>query len=155
MNKYDMILLSIACITVIPFAVVDLKKKTIPLKVSLAVLAAAFLVSGYSIVTGRRDVIHFCMSLMPGALLLLASFMTEEKVGYGDGIIFLIIGNLAGSFITSLVLFGTVMISAILSGTLLISKKATLQTKIPMIPFAAVSLLTALMLVIGIMMTEK
>lgn len=70
---------------------------------------------------------------LPGILLLLMSMMTKQ-VGYGDGIVLLILGYCSGG--TSLLIFGIglFLISLFSLGALAL-RRAGRNTRIPFLPF--------------------
>ncbi len=73
--------------------------------------------------------------LLPGLLFLFCARLTGEKVGYGDGILLLILGGcLAFPLIWYVWLFALLM-AAFWAGILLCRKKANRNTRIPFIPF--------------------
>lgn len=80
---------------------------------------------------GGLDVV---IAMIPGCVLLVLA-MTTRNVGYGDGIVMLLLGMTEGSE-KSLLMFGTsLFLSAICSLILLAMKKARKSTRIPFLPF--------------------
>lgn len=80
------------------------------------------------------------LNIIPGLFLILTSFITEEKVGYGDGVLMLGMGfwmdvytlaisSISGFIILSIYSIGLCMKDKILSGRIF------LMRKIPMVPF--------------------
>lgn len=61
----------------------DIKKKEIPLWISLGLGGCSFL---YSLCC-QRTWSSFLLALLPGALCLVFAFLTKQAIGYGDGIL--------------------------------------------------------------------
>lgn len=76
-----------------------------------------------------------------GGILLLVAFIAKNALGMGDVKLFSVIGLLYGFTSTYSILVVTVFIMAIVSIVLLVAKKATRKTAIPMAPFVAVGFL--------------
>lgn len=73
----------------------------------------------------------------PGVLLLAAAFVTR-KVGYGDGIVLLLLGMMSEG--KGAMLFGTsLFLISVFSILLLALRKAKRDTRIPYLPFLAVA----------------
>lgn len=73
--------------------------------------------------------------LLPGVLFLLCSKLTGEKVGYGDGIILLILGICLTFPLIWYVWMFALLLVTLWAGVLLCTKKANRRTRIPFIPF--------------------
>lgn len=78
-------------------------------------------------------------ALLPGMFLLFVSKITEEKIGYGDGIVILILGNFLRVEEICLVLQGALVLTMIFSIVLLIIKKISKGYEIPFLPFLWIS----------------
>ena len=76
-----------------------------------------------------------------GGILLLVAFIAKNALGMGDVKLFSVIGLLYGFTSTYSILVVTVFIMAIVSIVLLVAKKATRKTAIPMAPFVAAGFL--------------
>lgn len=69
--------------------VFDIKRKKIPVYM-LIVLAAAGIISNFTI--GEFDIEKRIIAMLPGMILLIVSMITKQQIGYGDGLIILIMG---------------------------------------------------------------
>lgn len=69
--------------------VFDLKRKKIPVYM-LIVLAAAGIISNFTV--GEFDIEKRIIAMLPGMILLIVSMITKQQIGYGDGMIILIMG---------------------------------------------------------------
>ena len=69
--------------------VFDIKRKKIPVYM-LIVLAAAGIISNFTV--GEFDIEKRIIAILPGMILLIVSMITKQQIGYGDGMIILIMG---------------------------------------------------------------
>lgn len=102
--------------------------------------AAAFLVSlaGY-LVTGKISVWEMILSLIPGVLCLLISFLTQEGLGYGDSIAIGVCGfSLGPERIFSIVLIGF-FLAAVWGIVLCTFRKAGRKQEFPFLPFLTIA----------------
>ena len=67
--------------------------------------------------------------------VLTAAFLTREGIGYGDGILALLLGPVFGTEVMWAGLFLAFLLSALCSILLLACKKADRKTCLPFIPF--------------------
>jgi len=80
------------------------------------------------------------LSVIPGLFLVALSFITEGKVGMGDGIVTAMLGPALGLEKSIYVLMGALILNSLLSGILLLFKKAGKNTRIPFVPFLTTAL---------------
>lgn len=115
-------------------SVCDVAWKKIPvllLAAGGAVGAAAGIAELWGGGTGNPGWIFGCL---PGAGMLLLAFATREKVGYGDGILLIILGMLEGwNLIADLL--AALLLAAVFGSVLLVLRRATVRTRIPFVPF--------------------
>lgn len=69
--------------------VFDIKRKKIPVYM-LIILAAAGIISNFTV--GEFDIEKRIIAMLPGTILLIVSMITKQQIGYGDGMIILIMG---------------------------------------------------------------
>lgn len=74
-------------------------------------------------------------AIVPGAILVVISFLTEKKIGYGDGIVLMILGCMEGAGTAFLVFCTGLFLQSLFAVGLLIVKKADKQSCIPFVPF--------------------
>lgn len=115
-------------------AVFDGMDKRVPLVVIwLGMLTAVYLrFAGFM---GEISFMMVALSLLPGAGFLLLSFLTREKVGYGDGWALLMIGLFAGAYHCFLILLAGLMAECAVAIVLLAIGKAKRDREIPFLPF--------------------
>ena len=73
--------------------------------------------------------------LLPGVFFLLCSRFTKEKVGYGDGLILLILGICLPAPSIWQVWMVSVFLITLWAGILLCTKRGNRHTRIPFVPF--------------------
>ena len=111
----------------------DLRKK----KVSLSLLGVSFLST--LVTLGLQEGMLFNMNHLWGSCigicLCLISILTRGAIGWGDGLVFVIIGFGLGFSHTLNILFVSLFLSALFSIGLVVIKKVSKKTTIPFIPF--------------------
>lgn len=75
------------------------------------------------------------LALLPGAMALLLAYITREQIGYGDGVLLLIMGGCLGSSKVIAALLVALAGSGVVSMLLLICRKAERSSRIPFVPF--------------------
>lgn len=106
---------------------IKLKKiSVVPLSVS-GILAVIYVLAGKSM-----NMMYFIACLLPGMLFLLLSWLTGEKVGYGDGVVLLVMGLWTNGFFCMIVTCLAVFLSGLFAVYLLLKRKKEL---IPFVPF--------------------
>lgn len=97
--------------------------------------AGLLLLAVRTVSTGLTAVQEGLTGIIPGAALLALSFLTEKKVGSGDGIVLMILGLWEGGESAFLLFCTALFFQALAAVVLLIFKKADKQRKLPFIPF--------------------
>ena len=129
----------------------DTKTKSIPsilLIVGVMVTLTDILLHG---VLGNLRVIIFdrIVGATPGFMLLVLYFITNKKVGLGDGILLITLGLLLG-FEHILVIFCIgLFLQSLLACFMLVTKKADKQTQIPFVPFLMLGNISMLLYVVA------
>ena len=115
-------------------AVFDGLRKQIPLVVVwLGILTAICLrING---IMGEESVTAALLSLIPGMGFFLLSFLTREKVGYGDGWVLMMIGLFSGFSRCFLILLIGLLLESMAAVVLLLLKKKHRDKEIPFSPF--------------------
>lgn len=113
------------------FSLYDLRYKEVP-AVGLSVFGLAVLIyrlcmgeAWYSLLTG----------VVPGVVLLLVSLCTKESIGYGDGLMLLVLGVFCGLQKTVAILGMALVLIALAAIVLLVLHKAGRKTELPFLPF--------------------
>ena len=121
-------------------SVVDIRTKEIPLwEIAIcAVLSTAKVV--LDLRGGEADIAGIIFSLLPGAFLLVLSFITKEGIGYGDGLMVLLMGPALGAEGLILGMLIAFFASSFFSAILLIIKKVKKNYRIPFIPFMTIGM---------------
>lgn len=118
----------------------DIRKKEIPLIPAGAGMTAAVGLTIWRIGNGSIFAVQILLSLLPGLFFLLVSWCTKEKVGYGDGILLLIIGLTVGFNQCFTGLCISLFLSAFFGVLLLFFHKAQKNSRIPFVPFLAMGM---------------
>ncbi len=115
-------------------AVFDGFNRQIPLAVVwLGMLTAACFRAGGAM--GETNLMVAALSLLPGLGFFLLSFLTREKVGYGDGWVLLMIGLFLGVYRCFLILLFGLMTESVVAIVLLTLGKINRDREIPFVPF--------------------
>lgn len=117
----------------------DAMKKEVPLAVVWAGMITAVLLHVAGLME-KGNWFTLGISLLPGAMFWGISFMTREKVGYGDGWVLVMIGLFAGfSKCLQILLIGLVIESMVLL-VLLAFHKVQKDGEVPFVPFLLLGL---------------
>lgn len=82
-------------------------------------------------------------ALFPGAVLLILAFLTRQKIGYGDGCLMMIVGNIIGLSQCMLILAGSIFLCFCFSCLLLMVFKKNREYRIPFAPFCLAGTISA------------
>ena len=113
----------------------DIRKKEIPFILAGMGMAAAVGFTIWRIGNGTIFAAQILPAALPGLFFLLVSWCTKEKVGYGDGILLLIIGLTVGFYQCLTGLCISLFLSAFFGVLLLFLHKAKKNSRIPFVPF--------------------
>lgn len=115
-------------------SVFDSLRKQIPLAVVWLGMLTAICLRSTGIM-GEEGVTAVLLSLIPGTGFFLLSFLTREKVGYGDGWVLLMIGLFSGFSRCFLILLIGLLMESVVAVILLALKKIQRDKEIPFSPF--------------------
>lgn len=116
----------------IPCTITDLKSKTIPIWWTVVFGISAMI---YQIFWKKQKLETILFSMIIGVTLLVAAKISNQRIGYGDGIIFLILGLWIGFWDGISLLFFSLILSSIISVYLIIVRRKGRDYRIPFIPF--------------------
>jgi leader peptidase (prepilin peptidase)/N-methyltransferase len=120
-------------------AVWDAVKKEIPLIVVWIGMAAAVILRAAGVIeTESWEMMG--AAFMPGVMFWVISYVTREKVGYGDGWILLLIGLFIGAAKCIAVLMTALFVESIFLILLLALRKINRDKEVPFVPFLLVGL---------------
>lgn len=107
----------------------DIKEKRVSVRKLLF-----FAVSGiaYRLLVRPLDINELVGSLVPGAFLLFLAVLTRESIGFGDGIVVLILGLWIGGALTTISVCVGILGAGICGCIYLIAKR---KEPIPFVPF--------------------
>ncbi|MBQ7679485.1 MAG: prepilin peptidase [Butyrivibrio sp.] len=115
----------------------DLRTKSVPLWWLFLGADLAAAVTAGRLAAGECSWVTVGLSLAPGILLLLLSFITRQGVGWGDGLAALAVGALLGPALLMELMTAALFMSAAISAVLLILHRARKNTRIPFLPMMA------------------
>lgn len=121
-------------------SVFDIRKKELPLLILIAGFSAALGIEIWYIWKGLETFAGIAESLLPGVFLLLLSFCTREKVGYGDGLMLIILGLFLGFYKCFFILCVGLIFSSVFALILLLFCKAEKNSRLPLVPFLTIGL---------------
>lgn len=116
--------------------IADIKKKEISIWL-FGVLGLVVIVGGFTVdsIRGYR----MAAGIIPGILLVILAKITEQSIGYGDGIILAEIGFITGVGRCTLILAAAMALAAFFSLGVLVIKKVDKRYRIPFVPFMTIS----------------
>lgn len=120
-------------------AVWDAVKKEIPLFVVWIGMLTAFILHVIG-VSADESWIMIGAALLPGAIFWAISYVTREKVGYGDGWVLLMIGLFIGVAKCIAVLVTALLAEFVCLVLLLALRKIHKDNEVPFVPFLLVGL---------------
>lgn len=110
----------------------DIRQK----KISLILLGVSFIITIISLCLQREiSIMNHIWGSIIGMFLCSVSILTRGAIGWGDGLMFTVLGVGLGFFITINILFLTLFLAALYSIWLLLIKKVNRKKTIPLIPF--------------------
>lgn len=121
-------------------AVFDIRKKEIPTALIGIGFAAAFLTNVWRIMNKSQSFVGVGFCLLPGIFFLLVSLCTREKVGFGDGLMLLIIGLFTGFYHCLFIVCISLIFSSVAALILLLLRRAGKESRIPFAPFLAIGM---------------
>lgn len=113
-------------------------KKEIPLTVVWIGIAAAVIMYAAGIIGGSW--LSLGISVLPASVFWMLSFITREKVGYGDGWVLLMIGLYVGFMKCVLILMAALVLESITLLVLLVLGKIHKDEEVAFVPFLLLGL---------------
>ena len=127
----------IMSVVLIPMSVKDIRKREINGYIGLLAIMATLI---FRVTYLKEMDFVILMDIIPGAVFLLFSFLSKEKIGYGDGIMLVFVGCVMGFWKTILALMISLAVTAILAMIILMKQKGR-NREIPFIPFMSMGIL--------------
>lgn len=112
----------------------DLLKKSVP----VALLAAGVLFIPAGLITEGAESISIAdniLGLIPGAVLLIISFVSRGQIGVGDGGLVMMLGASLGIETVIRILTAALLLITVFSGVMLVMRKLKRKSTLPFIPF--------------------
>lgn len=119
-------------------AVRDIRTRKIFLPLSVLYGVAGLILELVTREGGLREAASgLLFSCIPGVLFLLLARISEEKIGYGDGILVLVFGIGLGLYENLFALQAALLLAGVTSLVLLVLKKVRKKDTLPFAPFFA------------------
>lgn len=123
--------------------IADIKKKEI--SIWLFVVLGIWTLIG-CVICGEQRGYMIVAGIVPGILLIILSKVTDQSIGYGDGIILAEIGLITGAGKCMLILAAALAMAGVFSLVLVVVKKVDKRYKIPFVPFMTAAYVAVLYL---------
>lgn len=130
-----MVIYILVFIVMLLLSVQDVKNKEISARLLVISAVISFAGAFIGVWKNNLSITDVVVSLLPGAGMLFLSFATRQQIGYGDGLVALVLGPAFGIRIMLLGIVIAFFGSSIFSIILLLLKKAEKKTRIPFVPF--------------------
>ena len=143
MESKEVIIQILMAVVMVICAAIDIKKKTIPVWI-FAVLGIVALTGG--ICCESCSFYRAAAGVIPGVLLLGLAKVTEQSIGYGDGIVLAEMGSMLGAGVCMVILAGALALAGFFSIGMMTVKKVDKRYKIPFIPFLTIAYIITLCL---------
>lgn len=95
--------------------------------------------TGFQVITGIESWRAVAGGILTGILFMGISRLTEEKIGYGDSLLIIVLGTFLGMWKLLILLLGAFGLAAVVSILLMIKRKFTRKSMIPFVPFLTVA----------------
>lgn len=112
----------------------DILKKSVP----VALLAAGVLYIPAGLIAEGAESFSFLdniLGLIPGAVLLIISFVSRGQIGIGDGCLVMMLGASLGIETVIRILTAALLLITVFSGVMLAMRKLKRKSTLPFIPF--------------------
>lgn len=140
----------VVLIVLILFSIQDIKDKKLSLIPLCIVITISVLYYLWQVYLGKESLTSMLWNQMPGFFFLGMALWDRGKIGLGDGLLLLFLGNSIGYEATMYILLGALVMSSIYSIAMLALGKAKLHSTIPFIPFLCLGCV-GYFLLIGVM----
>ena len=120
------------------FSFMDIRKKALPLWALLTGIAVSALVAVVRNWTGAgvwAGFLNVAIGMLPGMIMTLLAVVLREKLGNGDGLVLIVIGNLMGLKVCLLIWTAALMLSFLFSLFLLVFLRKDKNHCFPFVPF--------------------
>ncbi len=88
-----------------------------------------------TLVSTEKSGTEVWVALLPGTMALLLAYATREQIGYGDGVLLLVMGSCLGVSGVVIALLVALAGTCVVSIMLLVFRKVSRSSRIPFVPF--------------------
>lgn len=117
------------------FSYWDLKEKSLPLRWLLPGIFGSAIYTLLRAAAGNNGIRGVIPGIVPGLLLIALALAAKGKLGCGDGLVLILIGNLMGVKICLLIFLAAVLLSFVYSCLLLTVFRKRRGYSFPFVPF--------------------
>ena len=118
-------------------ALQDIRRQKIGVKMSAGVGCTALLLDVAAAFSGQEKIWTYAGGFLPGFMLLLLALMSGGAAGTGDGLCFLVLGMLLGTWKTWILLMCALLLASACGVILMLFQKAGRKTRMPFLVFTA------------------
>ncbi len=132
--EYEKIIRTVMYMLMMAGGLYDVRRKAIP----VWCIAAGFAGAAFCMACrGNTTVQEAAVDAGPGAVCLLISLCTHEKIGYGDGLVIMIMGLIMHAGPCIYAFASGLMFASVFSAAMMALHRFRLSTRIPFVPFLA------------------
>jgi len=130
---------------------IDIKKKEISIRLCFAAAVVFFTLRIGLILfyTRNKEEISFLTGLLPGVGMLLLSFITRGKIGFGDGLVIIVMGILMPVKRIIYIILTALFLVSVIGWAMIILGKIKRNKEIPFVPEILIS--TVFWIIEGVM----
>ena len=136
----------VVLIVLILFSIQDVKDKKLSLIPLCIVIVVSVLYYLCQVYLGRESLTSMLWNQMPGFFFLGMALWNSNKIGPGDGLTLLFLGNSMGYEATMFILLIALIMSVVYSIVMLILGKVKIDSTIPFVPFLCIGCMGYLIL---------
>ena len=120
-------------------AMQDIRCRKIGIKISVFTVCAALMLDAAAFLSAQGEMLTYAGGLIPGGMLLLLALLSGGAAGIGDGICFMVLGALLGTWMTWILLMYSLLLASFCGVILMLFQKAGRKTRMPFLAFTAVA----------------
>lgn len=122
-------------------SICDLKNLRVSV-IPMALVSAVGIIINYVIY--QRSILWFASGALVGLLVVAVGIITRQKIGYGDGILFVTLGLCLGMSASLIILLLSLVLVCVFGVARVIMGKITLKSALPFLPFVTVCFVMSL-----------
>lgn len=120
-------------------SVYDMKSMELPVWLLISGGCGGIVIASVLLLGRQMQWWELLWALLPGGISLVLAFVTRQQLGYGDGIVLLILGGSLGMEGVFAVWILGMFLSFVVSLVLLLTQKVSKDSRLPFVPFLTIS----------------